>query len=138
MEGLSKSLTTGEYDLYRSLLDLPCRIEPRGGGTAYTLTTEAELKRDFDLYHKALTLNRVTDVYRTLIALQSTDPEAFSARATTHLLGSAGRVVDPFETEFEIHWKDDSWRVKQVRSVLGHINWALGRSTIDSGRFSKA
>ena len=50
---LTEALVSGRFDLYQRVMDLPVTIVP-AGEAAYVLATEAELQRDFELYHNVL------------------------------------------------------------------------------------
>ncbi|MEM9551578.1 MAG: hypothetical protein AAGA05_10410 [Pseudomonadota bacterium] len=133
-EQLTTALITGDFALYQSVIMLPFRTEPREG-QPYTLETVAELEQDFDLYCKAMTLNRVTDIYREILDVRAPASDRSMVRVITHILSNSDRVVHPFETEFEMRKTSEGWRVSVVRSAIGHINWSRGRAHIANGQF---
>ncbi|WP_417523722.1 hypothetical protein [Marinovum sp.] len=131
---LSKALVGGDFELYRSLFRLPVRIERRDG-PPYSLTTAAALERDFALYVSALQVHRVTDIDRNVVALEALSEDRCEVTVVTLLLGHGGLAVDPFHTQFVLRRDDAGWRIGEIRSSLGHINWSLGKATIEGRRF---
>lgn len=124
-EQLTKALITGDFDLYRSVMDLPLRIEPRGG-KSYTMTTVEELEQDFGLYRKAIRARGITDIYRQLRELRMIAANLCKATCLMHILAGAMLVVEPFTTVMTLRKIDGDWRFFLIQSPLGHINWTLG------------
>ena len=54
----------------------------------------------------------------------------------THILVRAQRIVEPFQTRMTLHQRPDGWRISEIESSEGHINWTLGKGRISAtGRF---
>lgn len=133
-QDLSKALIGNDFELYRSLFRLPVKIERRDG-PPYVLSTAAALERDFALYVSALQVHRVTDIDRDIVALVDLSDDWCEVTVVTLLLGHGGLAVDPFHTQFVLRLGDAGWRIGEIRSSLGHINWSLGKATIEGRRF---
>ncbi|MBB96987.1 MAG: hypothetical protein CML68_20615 [Rhodobacteraceae bacterium] len=132
---LTRALISGDYALFRSLVYLPIVMVPRGG-EAYELKTEDELRDDFDLYHQALTIQRATDIYRKILTFSHMEDDWVEVTVETNILGSTGRIVDPFHTQFVLRPQDGTWRIILIRSSFGHITWTRGKGRISpEGRF---
>ncbi|MEM8729639.1 MAG: hypothetical protein AAGF79_06930 [Pseudomonadota bacterium] len=131
---LTRALLTEDFELYRSLFHLPLHNVPRGG-EAYDLTTDAALREDFVLYVQALKIQRVTDIYRRVLAISELDTDWVEVTVETNILGSTGRVVAPFHTQFVLRPRDGDWRITQVCSSFGHIRWTRGLADISDGQF---
>ncbi len=138
-ERLTRALVTGDFDLYRSVIALPLRIEPRAG-KPYDLDTRDHLECDFNLYHQSIRTHGVTDIYREVRAITQPAPDRVEIACITHILARANRIVDPFDTLIVLRPVlpdlPPDWRITRIQSSEGHINWTLGRATITDGGFS--
>jgi hypothetical protein len=133
-ERLTKALLTEDFSLYQEVMQVPLRIEPRKG-KAYDLLTKAALQRDFELYCTSLRTQGVTDIFRETMQVLLLEHDWVEVTFRTNILRHAERVVDPFMTQFVLRPHDGDWRVSEIRSTLGHINWTLGRADIAGGKF---
>jgi len=131
---LTRSLMRRDFPLYRQLMTLPLRITPRGA-KPYVMATEAELRADFDLYVDIMQLHGVTDIYRKLLDITRTDYGA-EARWLTHILVRARLLADPFETVMRLVKGEGGWKIAEIESSEGHINWTLGRAEVADGQFT--
>ena len=132
----SQAFVKGDFDLYRQIMVLPVRIEPRDG-KPYTMETETELNQDFELYHKVTRLHGITDIYREILDIAEPGEDGTVAvTCLVHMLRQAGRAVDPFRAAFHFRETTDGWRLFRVQSSLGHINWTLGQGGIEDGSFT--
>lgn len=131
---LTTALLGGDFPLYQTVMQVPLRVEPRKG-KAYELHTIAELEQDFRLYHDILKTQGVTDIFRENVQVLPLEHDWVEVTFRTNILRNANRVVDPFHSQFVLRPCDGDWRVSEIRSTLGHINWTLGRAEIDKGRF---
>ena len=133
---LTKALIAGDFPLYHSIMVLPLKITPRDA-TAYVLSDEAALRDDFDLYHSIIKLHGVTDIYREVVAFSPAGPGQVMFHCTTHILVRANRLADPFATRMLLRQDADGWRIAEIESSEGHINWTLGRGAVSaSGSFT--
>lgn len=133
-ERLTRALITGDFDLYRSVMDLPLKIEPRGG-KPYTLATPEALEQGFRLYFKAGKARRVTDIYRQLNDLRMIGGDLCRATCLMHILAGATLVVEPFTSVMTLRKTKEGWRFCLIQNSLAHINWTLGQANIsDNGR----
>ena len=131
-ERLTQALLTGDFDLYARVMDLPIRIEPRGG-TAYVLETPEALRQDFDLYHKAAHARGVTDIYRRVDEIRVLDGPAWEVHVLMHILAGAMLVADPFRSVMSLHPTDAGPKFLRIQSPLRHIDWTLGRAPSPGG-----
>lgn len=132
---LTKSLIAGDFSLYRTVMWLPLRIEPRDGAP-YTMTTEDALEKDFEMYHRNIKLHHVNDIFRQVLSVAKLAEDWVEVTSEVNLLRNAERVVAPFVTQHVMRLRGDLWRFSIVRSSIGHINWTLGQARIKGGRFS--
>lgn len=128
-ESLTRALLTGEFDLYREVMDLPITFAPRGAA-AYTLKDIDALKADFELYHMSIKARHLTDIYRKVLNIQEAENGRFDVTVEMHLLASAERVADPFESIMTLHKPAENWRFCHIRSSLQHIKWTLGETDL--------
>lgn len=126
-ERLTKALVTGDFDIYRQVMDLPITIEPRGGEPV-TLTDIDALQADFDLYRMAIKARRITDIYREIKEINQTEEGHFEVVCDLHILSHAERVVEPFESKMTLRKVGDDWRFCHIRSSLRHIQWTRGEA----------
>jgi hypothetical protein len=134
-EGLTRSLLTRDFDLYRQVMNLPIRIEPRGG-SAYTLETPDALRTDFDLYCDHIKLHGITDIYREALEIDRLDDDTAAVTCMINILRGATRIVRPFRSVMTMRrGADDTVRFAKIQSALGHINWTLGQGGISNDSF---
>lgn len=134
-ERLTTALIKGDFGLYKQVMALPLRIEPRDG-KPYSLETEAELKEDFELYHEMNKLHGITDIYREVLDIAADHGDGLRVSCLVHLLRKTGRAVDPFRAVMHMRETPEGWRFHRVESSLGHINWTLGQGGIGDGSFT--
>jgi len=135
-ERLTKALLTGDFDLYQTVMQVPLRVEPRKG-QPYELLTIADLEKDFRLYCASLQAQGVTDIFREKKQLVLLEDDWVEVTFVTNILRNAERVVEPFKSQFVLRPREGEWRIAEIRSSLGHINWTLGTAAIESGHFSE-
>ncbi len=134
---LTKALIFGNFDLHRSILTLPVRFAPKDG-KAYVLSDEAALREDFDPYVSIIKLHGVTDIYRQFLGHESLDDGMISVRWITHILVDARRLADPFATRMLVRREEGGWRITEIESSEGHLNWTLGRADVSAeGKFER-
>lgn len=132
---LTKALICGDFDLYRAVMDLPLIIAPRDA-QPYVLSDDAALEADFNLYHQIVAAHGVTDIYREVRSYDRLTPMQVQVHCISHIMVRATRIIEPFETRMMMLFKAGDWRIAEIESSEGHINWSLGRARISpSGRF---
>ena len=132
---LTRALITGDFELYKTLIHLPAVVVPRGGH-AQEIRTDAELREDFDLYVQALQIQRATDIYRKILNFALMEDDWVEVTVETSILGSTGRIVEPFHTQFVLRPYGGRWQIVLVRSSFGHLRWTRGLARITpDGRF---
>lgn len=132
---LTKALISRDFALYRSVLTLPMRFTPRGE-PSYLLTTEAELKADFDLYVDIMRLHGVTDIYRQLLSVTRSATGA-TAEWMTHILVRATLLTEPFLTRMQVVQGPEGWRIAEIESSEGHIHWTMGQAEVTETGFRR-
>jgi hypothetical protein len=132
---LTRALINRDFALYAQVTTLPLRITPRGA-KPYVLATQAELRADFDLYVDIMRLHGVTDIYRKLLGITRTDT-GVEARWLTHILVRARLLAEPFETRMKVVKGEGGWKIAEIESSEGHINWTLGRAEVSDGQFTR-
>ena len=130
-ELLTKALISGDFALYRSILTLPMKFTPKDG-RSYVLTDEAALRADFDLYVSIIKLHGVTDIYRQVLGYDPVGKGQMVVRVVTHILVRANLLVEPFATRIVMQEGADGWRITEIESAEGHLNWTLGRAVVSS------
>ncbi len=134
-ELLTKALMTGDFGLYCSIFNLPIAITTKEG-VSYKLADEVALREDFDLYVAIINLHGVTDVYLQVLGFDHVEPGKIWVRLKTHILVRANLLVEPFATQMLLQQGTDGWRIAEIESSEGHVNWTLGRAVVSpAGRF---
>ena len=128
-ELLTKALISGDFALYRSILTLPMKFTPRDG-PSYILSDEAALREDFELYVSIIKLHGVTDIYRQVLGYDPVGEGQIVVRVVTHILVRANLLVAPFATRILLQEAADGWRIAEIESSEGHLNWTLGRASV--------
>ena len=130
-ELLTKALISGDFAMYRSILSLPMKFTPKDG-PSYILLDEAALREDFDLYVSIIRLHGVTDIYRQFLGFDPIGEGQIVVRVVTHILVRANLLVAPFPTRMLLQEAADGWRIAEIESSEGHLNWTLGRASVSS------
>ena len=134
-ELLTKALISGDFALYRSILTLPMKFTPKDG-RSYVLTDEAALRADFELYVSIIKLHGVTDIYRQVLGFDPVDADGVVVRVVVHILVRANLLAEPFASRIMMQRGADGWRITEIESAEGHLNWTLGRAVVSSaGQF---
>ncbi len=134
-ELLTKALISGDFALYRTILTLPMRFTPKDGPSC-VLIDEAALQADFDLYVSIIRLHGVTDIYRQVLGYDRAGKGQMVVRVVTHILVRANLLVAAFPTRIVMQEGADGWRITEIESSEGHLNWALGRADVSpDGQF---
>ncbi|MGV8987679.1 MAG: hypothetical protein ACOH2H_15515 [Cypionkella sp.] len=132
---LTKALVTGDFGLYRSILLLPMKFTHKDG-QSYLLSDEDTLREDFDLYVRIIKLHGVTDIYRKLTSFEPAGPYQVWAHWMTHILVRANLLTEPFPTRMLMRHDDKGWRIAEIESTIGHLNWSRGLAVLTpDGRF---
>lgn len=132
---LTKALVSGDFELYAAIIWLPFRVTPRDAET-YVLHDLPALQIDFDLSHSIIKTNGVTDIFRHVRQIDQIGENRARITCTTHIMARAQRIVDPFQTRIFVRDRGGLWKIYEIESSEGHINWTLGRSEIaPGGRF---
>jgi len=122
---LTSALLAGDFEQYREVIELPLTIIPTDE-TPYTLTDEAALLRDFQLYHVVLKLHGVTDIFREMRGVIDEGAGHHRILFRVHMMVRANRIADPFQSEMLIRQRDGQWRILEIRSLAAHIDWTRG------------
>lgn len=134
-ERMTRALLAGDTQGFADLCSLPQTVMPRTG-KPYMLHTTEDMAEDTRLYHRSLSSNHVTDIFRVQKSITRPMPEQAEILVEVHLMAGAQRIVGPYDITFSLVWTGADWRVARIESALGHINWTLGRTGLpDSGRF---
>ena len=140
---LTQALVQGDFALYRGVMTLPLRVVPLGD-LAYVLTDEAALQQDFDLYHRSIRTAGVTDIYREVERVQP-EGTGFRVFCRVHIMARAHRVAEPHLSEMLLLPAPESprpdgisdqthgLRIAEIVSTSEHIDWTLGRKSLDPG-----
>lgn len=132
---LTRALISGDFDAYAAIVDLPLIIAPRNA-QPYVLADLAELEADFRLYHQIVSVHGVTDIFREVQSWDQPAPDQAQIHCTSHIMVRAQRIIEPFETRMTLVLRDGRWRIAEIESSEGHINWTLGRARVTpSGQF---
>jgi hypothetical protein len=134
-DALTQALVSGDFALYQSLISLPLKVTSRDAAT-YTIKTQDGLRADFDLYHRAILIQGVTDIFRDFQEVILVGPGLVAVKFTTHILQRANRVVDPFSSAFHLERQGKIWRITAIESAEAHISWTLGQASVTpAGQF---
>jgi len=134
-ERLTRALITRDFGLYKTVMDLPLELEPRGVAP-YTLTTTEALREDFNLYCDHVELHGITDIYRDVKEVETVSDEITVIICELQILSGGCRVVPPFTCIMTMRLcADNKVRLSRIQSSLGHLNWTIGKGGITQGKF---
>jgi hypothetical protein len=126
---LTAALMTGDFSIYLQVMSLPLQVEPYGS-PVYVLSSEAELKQDFDLYVAALRAAGITDIWREVRAVAGLDNGSVRVQCRVHLMAHAHRVSEPFASEMWLVQRGGSFQIAKIIATVAHIDWTLGKAPL--------
>ena len=130
---LTQALVSGDFALYRNVMQLPLTIVPKDE-PAHVLADDAALRRDFELHHQVLKLHDVTDIFREVRGVVDEGAGVHRIQCRVHVMARANRIAEPFQSEMLIRLDGGAWSFIEIRSVAGHIDWTLGKGDLGPSR----
>ena len=130
LEDISTCFLRRDLRVWRSRLCLPfCMVTAAG---PVTLTTEADVERNFDLYLQASDAMALDLVHRDPLTIEHCPDGTVLATYRTHLMSRGKRAAAPYVSTALLHHSDDGWRMSAILNARGHHLWT-GRPPKNSG-----
>lgn len=134
-ERVTRALVSGAFELFEDAVSLPLKLVPRAG-PVQQIDTRENLQRTFEAYHRQGRLHNVTDLYRDVFSAEHTRDDEITVRFRLHILAGATRIVEPFTSTHVLRQTGADWRIAEILTPLGHVNWLLGRGGIQNQAFT--
>lgn len=110
LHDLSRSLGSGEYDLYRASFHIPCLVDV--SGTARIISSERELKRSYEAVRKYCKMHAVRDVVSTMVGVEKIAPKRLGLTGVLCLTkDDQTRLSSPFPVYLVVDQMAASWRI---------------------------
>ena len=121
LDDISVCFIAQDLALWRSRVDLPFTIVTKDGPT--TITTDAALKDNFNLYLKASEIMGLDLIARTPISLEDGRDGSFIGTYRTELLCDQQRMADPYISSALLRHSGGNWRMSSILNARGHHEW---------------
>ncbi|SFK04317.1 hypothetical protein [Celeribacter neptunius] len=131
LDDISTCFITGDFELWSARTLLPFSMVTKEGPVL--LTTESELRHNFELYLEACKIMRLDEVYRRPIALEDCHDGTFIATYETELLCHGQRATEPYTSSALIHRTPEGDKMSSVMNARGHHPWT-GTSPAKEGK----
>ena len=116
---LTQAFVDRDFDLLRRHVHLPVMVHSIRA--AQVITSEEDLRHDFDIYLAEFEMNGVTDVIRTANSAHAMGDGKLVASYTTHVLSGSSLVTPSFDSSMHMERGTDGvWRVVCVMNSMGH------------------
>ena len=130
LDALSECFLTGNFGLWRSLVQIPLTLVTSAGHIV--LRDEVMLGANFLLYLKSIEIQRVDAIVRRSIALEQFDEDAFFGTYETEYLRNGLRLVEPYESTAIIRCDNDKAKISFISNALDHHRWTSIPPRFDS------
>jgi len=122
MDRISDAFVQGDFDLWRSCVDLPLTMISRSGPQRFE--TEQDLRKDFEIYLAEIEQHGITDIYSTAVNTQRVGPDQTVGIYRTHILRDNEQVVPSWQAGAVLRKREGRWRIHAILRNIGHNNWS--------------
>lgn len=126
LDRISAAFLSGDVEAWLNASSLPLQLVTRQG--VETFTTEAELRRDFEVYQREYEIHGVTDIIREAKSAEIIGGDQMVGTFRTHILNRARHVIPPWDASVTMRRENGVWRVTTVMRAMGHLNWSAQSS----------
>ncbi len=132
LEDISEPFFQRDITKWRTRLRLPFSMVTSTGPV--TLTTEQEVRVNFDLYLEVAESMNLDFIYREPLTIEHCEDGTVLATYRTHLMRQGKRLADPYTSTALMHPGPDGWKMSAVLNARGHHAWT-GKppKTLESG-----
>ncbi|MEX0286877.1 MAG: hypothetical protein AB3N23_19915 [Paracoccaceae bacterium] len=121
LDDISRCFVERDFDLWTSRLLLPFSIITRIGPTA--MTSEADLRRNFQYYLTAMEIMAVDMVDRTAISLENCEDGTWLGTFQTRLVSQGKLATDPYTATGLLQIQDGRFMMSSMLNGRGHFEW---------------
>jgi hypothetical protein len=121
LKDISEPFTTRDISNWRARIQLPFSVVTAAGPV--TMTTEAEVQQNYDLYLDASDAMGLDFVHRDPMSIEHCEDGTVLATYRTHLLRSGTRVADPYTSTALMHHHPEGWKMSAILNARGHHSW---------------
>ena len=121
LDATSECFINRDFELWRSHICLPFSIASDVG--LDLLSTDAELRENFDHYLHACDVLCLDKIYRVPIGFERCDDGLCLGTYETNLMSGQTRVVDPYVSTALLEWSDQRFRMRSLIGARGHYPW---------------
>ena len=111
----------GDFGDWHNAYTLPVVVE-RGRKTV-VLSTEDELREDFEQHRAEFALNRVTEITRVVRTAEAIGDTQMIATYRAHALSDGRYVLSPWDGAVTMRLEDDRWHITKIISAFGPKFW---------------
>ena len=130
LSDLSAPFLARDITRWRALIKLPFSMVTATGPV--TLTTDADVRRNFDLYLQACDAMQLDFVHREPIGTELCEDGTVLATYRTNLMRQGKRITAPYTSTALLHPSPEGWKMSAILNARGHHAWT-GRPPKNTG-----
>lgn len=121
LDRISTCFITGDFDAWEACIILPFSLVTKTGPV--TLSTQDELRANFEQYLDACRILQLDTIARRPIAVKVCDDATVIGTYETQLLSRGTRATQPYTSSALLHRANGGWRMSSIMNALGHHHW---------------
>ncbi|SNS83025.1 hypothetical protein [Antarctobacter heliothermus] len=130
LDDISEPFFTGDIGKWRARMVLPFSMETGSGPV--TLTSDADVRRNFDLYLEACEAMGLDVVDREPLGFEHCEDGTVLATYRTNLMRKGQRITAPYTSTALLHPTSEGWKMSAILNARGHHAWT-GRPPKNTG-----
>ncbi len=112
LDEVDSAMLAGDFHRYKRSIFLPIHLLSPNG--TRQVTTEAELRRDFDAYCETLRLRHVTELIRLAESAVPLQETMISCYYETNILANGLRLVVPYQSHMILRQAGPFWQTVSI------------------------
>ncbi|WP_417210112.1 hypothetical protein [Antarctobacter sp.] len=118
---ISEPFLTRDITHWRARMLLPFSMVTGSGPV--TLSTDDDVRQNFDLYLEACDAMALDLVHRERMGVEHCEDGTVLASYRTDLMRQGKRITDPYTSTALLHPTDDGWKMSAILNARGHHAW---------------
>jgi len=123
LDAVSAICMAGDWPAYRAAVRLPFSLGT--AAAAFTIDTDDELRKGFEVFLSMLRLRGVTDYLRIVRSAEFDGAHRITGSYDSHLLRNAERVVPEFHSDVELECHDGIWLFTRITNTWDNARWPV-------------
>ena len=121
LDSISACFIDENFSVWQENILLPFALITSKG--PITLTSEAELRADFEGYLTACRVMRLDKIYRIIRRLEECPDGTWLGTYETNLMCQGSRATRPYVSTALLHQVDGGFKMSAILNARGHADW---------------